>query len=217
MELVASATSVLPFSALGLGRDTPDFQIGPIIDGIPTHVPELLSRFIVLAIVVRIVARLIDAIVAPGLRWALRMIAHGAGRRRNGDASASREPAHAGRECTSTGFYLWSTIAIPGVIFVLTTNVYFYHYYFVLCPFLFVLVRGVHASVAPRPLGSGDRPGPDELCLPELRPPEGRDRPRGVWLELRSSREPLKPAAGKGQEPLLIDLLQQRLQTSLRP
>jgi hypothetical protein len=139
-ELTATATSVLPFSALGLGDDTNGYMIGPIIDGTPTHVADLLCYFITLAIVVRIVVRLFDAIVAPGLRWAFRLIAHPVGSRSVGDASAATEPSLADSQCVSTGFYLWSTIAIPCVIFVLTTNVYFYHYYFVLCPFLFVLV-----------------------------------------------------------------------------
>jgi hypothetical protein len=137
--LAATASGVLPFAVLGLGRDTPDFDAGPIVNGIPTHVPGLLRLFIVLAVVARIVVRLIEAIVAPGLRWAPRMIVHGAGRRRD-DASASTKPAHAGREYASTPFYLWCALAIPTVVFLLTTNVYFYHYYFVLCPFLFVLI-----------------------------------------------------------------------------
>jgi len=138
--LAATASSVLPYSVLGLGEDSLEFEVGPIIDGIPTHVPELLRGFIVLAVVVRVVVRLWGAIVAPGLRWALRMMAHGALRHRDPDESVSGEPAHAARECASTGFYLWSTIAIPSVIFLMVTNVYFYHYYYVLCPFLFVLI-----------------------------------------------------------------------------
>ena len=132
--------SLLPFVVLGLGRDSVDFDVGPIIYGFPMHVPDLLRLFITLAVVLRIVVRLIDAFVAPCLRWTLRMISHGTGRPGNGDASASSEPAHAGGACASTAFYLWSTVALPSAIFVLTTNVYFYHYYFVLCPLLFVLV-----------------------------------------------------------------------------
>ena len=38
------------------------------------------------------------------------------------------------------GFYLWSMIAIPSIIYLMTIDVYFYHYYFVMCPFVFVLV-----------------------------------------------------------------------------
>ncbi|MFI5458878.1 MAG: hypothetical protein ACHRXM_25905 [Isosphaerales bacterium] len=138
--LAVTASSVLPYSVLGLGHDARDFEVHPIIDGVRTHIPELLRLLIVLAVALRIVVRLIVAIVAPGLRRAWRLIAHGAGRRPDEDASASSEPAQAGGECASTAFYLWSTMAIPGVIFVMTTNVYFYHYYFVLCPFLFVLI-----------------------------------------------------------------------------
>jgi hypothetical protein len=137
---VATSTSVLPFVVLGLGHDLPEYLVGPIIDGIPMHVPDVLSWFIFLAIALRIVARLIGALVAPVFRWTRRTMAQGVGRQRDPDSSASLEPAKAGRECTSTAFYLGSTIAIPSGFFVLTTDVYFYHYYFVLCPFLFILI-----------------------------------------------------------------------------
>jgi len=139
-ELATTATSVSPFSALGLGDETNDYMIGPIIDGIPTHVPDFLCCFIYLAVVIRIVVRVIAAIVVPGLRSALRIIAHGVGNRRNEDASASGEPALPGTEGASTAFYLWATVAIPGIIYILAIHMHFYHYYFVLCPFLFVLL-----------------------------------------------------------------------------
>jgi hypothetical protein len=138
-NLAATATSLLPFSSLGLGHDTEDYEIHPIVAGIPTQVPTLLSWFTFLAIVMRILVRLFGAIVAPGLRWSLRMIGHGGSTRPDGDRSALSEPAQAGVERASTAFYLWSTVAIPSTLFVLTTNVHFYHYYYVLCPFLFVL------------------------------------------------------------------------------
>jgi hypothetical protein len=138
--LVTITTSALPYSILGLGHDTSDFQVGPIIDGKPLHVPDMLGFFILLAILARIVVRLIDAIVLPAIRWALRTIGHGVGKRHDGDGSASGEPALTAREWTSTRFYLWSTVGIPLVVFILTVNIYFYHYFYVLCPFLFVLL-----------------------------------------------------------------------------
>jgi hypothetical protein len=48
------------------------------------------------------------------------------------------KPSGAHGETESAGFYPWSTIAIPCAIF--TLNVFFYHYFFVMCPFVFVLL-----------------------------------------------------------------------------
>ena len=59
---------------LGLGRDSVAYDVGPILYGFPMHVPDLLRLFITLAVVLRIAVRLIDAFIAPGLRWTLRMI-----------------------------------------------------------------------------------------------------------------------------------------------
>jgi hypothetical protein len=136
---VMTASSLSPQFILGLGYDSPEYSIGPIIDGIPTYLSELPRLLIILAFVARIAARLIDAL-APSLRWARSRLTRGAGGLRNGGVPASGEPAPPGRGGASTGFYLWTTLVIPGVLFVLTTKVYFYHYYFVLCPFVFVLV-----------------------------------------------------------------------------
>jgi hypothetical protein len=138
--LAVTTSSAFPYQVLGLGYDAGDFQVRPIINGIRTHAVELLGLFVVLAFVVRIVARLIQAIVAPVLGWAWRMITQGVGSRWNGDVSPSTESARSDRECASTGFYLWSTVAIPGVIFLMVAETYYYHYYFALYPFLFVLV-----------------------------------------------------------------------------
>ena len=139
-ELAATATSVLPYSALGLGEQAPEYEMGPVIDGVSLHLPDLLSWFTFVAITLRIVLRGYTDVLIPSLRWAWRTILRHA--RRGPDSNdASIELARAGHETQSlTMFYLCSTIVIPGVIFILTTNVYFYHYYFVLCPFLFVLV-----------------------------------------------------------------------------
>ena len=59
-----------------------------------------------------------------------------------------------------TGFYLWSTLAIPGVFFALMIDDYFYHYFYVFCPFLFVMLAACMLPCAgsswawwsPRPL-----------------------------------------------------------------
>ncbi len=138
--LTATASGVLPFQVLGLGEDALEFEVGPIIDGIPLHVPELLRLFVVLAVGARISVRLFGAVVAPGLRWGWRMIARLSGRHREVDVSGSQEAPDAAGEGPSTGFYLWSTVAIPSVIFFMAVGEYFYHYYFVMCPFLFVLI-----------------------------------------------------------------------------
>jgi hypothetical protein len=137
--IAAGTSSAFPFQVLGLGYDTREFEVGPIIDGLWTHFTEALGAYFILAFVLRIVVRLIGAIVAPGLGRAWQMIAKRVGWSRNGNTSVAGPPAHANREYSSTGFYLWSTIAIPGVIFLVAADVYFYHYYFVFCPFLFVL------------------------------------------------------------------------------
>jgi hypothetical protein len=138
--LVATTTSLLPFAALGLGHETADYLVGPTIDGMPMHVPDLMSWFTVLAVVLRLAVRCVAVLVAPGIRWARRTKAHRAGGGHRGFAPVPTEPPGSGPECASTAFYLWSTIAIPSVLFVTMTGVYFYHYYFALCPFLFVLV-----------------------------------------------------------------------------
>jgi hypothetical protein len=137
--LATSASSAFPFQTLGLGHDSLEFEVGPNIGDFGTHVTELLGMFVVLAFVARIVARLIGAIVAPGLAWARRMITQGVGGRGDGDKSPSAtDKIPAGSECALTRFYLWSTIALPGVIFMMAIDVYFYHYFFVFYPFLFV-------------------------------------------------------------------------------
>ena len=139
--LASTASSAFPYQALGLGDETREFLIRPMIGGLWTHVTELLGIFVVLAFVARIVAWLIEAIVAPGLRHGLANDRTRVGSRGNADASpSSRELTPAESECALTRFYLWSMIAIPGVFFLMAIDDYFYHYYFVFCPCLFVLV-----------------------------------------------------------------------------
>jgi hypothetical protein len=145
-SMAAGALGVFPYAFLGIGQETPDFLVGPIIDGRPAHLPELVAIYIGLALGVRILVRLIRSAVVPGLRWVLRRSARDDGARRDADAPASGEPADTVGATASTGFYLWSTLAIPGVLCLLTIDVYFYHYIFVFCPFLFVLVA---ASMLP--------------------------------------------------------------------
>ena len=139
--IAAGTTSALPFQALGLGYDAREYEVGPIIDGLWTHVTELLGMFVLLSMVLRIVVRLIHGIIAPALGWARRTITPGVGGRANGHSSpSSSDLSPADSECALTRFYLWSMIAIPGVFFLMAIDDYFYHYYFVFCPCLFVMV-----------------------------------------------------------------------------
>ena len=63
--LGVAASSAFPFQVLGLGLDTHEFAVGPILDGKPTNFAVILCIFVVLAFVSRIVARLLEAVVAP--------------------------------------------------------------------------------------------------------------------------------------------------------
>ena len=112
---VATATSLFPFSALGLGYDTASYMVGPVVDGIPTHVPDVLSWFTFLAIVVRILARLGGAFVIPGLRWTIQTLARRVEHRQkeHSDRPECGPAAAAAAQQPSPGFYLWSTVAIP--------------------------------------------------------------------------------------------------------
>jgi hypothetical protein len=98
----------------------------------------LLSFLIALVVFVRIVVRLVNQILLPGFRWIFQRFGYNTVK--GPDGGASSEPPHADGEFASTSFYLWCTIVIPCAIFVLTTDVYFYHYFFVMCPFVFVLL-----------------------------------------------------------------------------
>jgi hypothetical protein len=138
--LAAAGTSLFPFSALGLGLQTRDYELGPIIDGVATHATTLAGWFVFLAIVARIMVRLIDSKIKPAARWVRRNLAHSAGRLPARDAVAPADSVSRDSEWSLTSFYLWSTIAIPGAVFILTTDQYFYHYNFVFCPFLFVMI-----------------------------------------------------------------------------
>ena len=162
-EVVATATSLLPFSALGLGFETPEYEIGPVFGGVHLHLGDVMSSFTLLAIVSGIVMRLFKTFVVPGLRWTRAIFTRRAGGTKSGDQTLMTHPHPAGEQGNSTGFYLWSTIAIPGVIYVLTTDVYFYHYYFVLCPFMLVMIAACMLPVAPSAFGPGDCTGLDEL------------------------------------------------------
>jgi hypothetical protein len=129
-KLFAAATGTLGCSDLGLGLDTPRYEIGPFIGGIPAHVPDTLSWLIAVPIAIAIVARLYTNAFAPALRRVAHLIATRTGRRPRVDAPA--KPPHTRERVPSTRFYLWSTIAIPCALFALMTDVYFYHY-FLLC------------------------------------------------------------------------------------
>ena len=181
---------------LGLGPETRDFQARPVIEAIPTHIST--GGPLRFGAVVRIVVLPLGAVVAPVVCSALRITRDDAVR--SGDAPAPAEPAHAGAECATTAFYLWSMIAIPGVMYLMTIDVYFYHfYYFVLCPFVFVLIAMCMLPWEPRSFGPGACAGPDELSFSRLYPPDRRDQSRGVWLELC-------PAGGIGEgRPIRVD------------
>jgi hypothetical protein len=138
--LAATSTGILPYTVLGVGEDTPVYEAGPVIAGFPAHVPKALSWCIALLIVARVVVRLVKDVLAPASRWIFRIITPDSTRRPQTNASESTVLLHGDAECTSTGFYVISTIVIPCAIFVLTTDVYFYHYFYAMCPFLFVLV-----------------------------------------------------------------------------
>ena len=139
-SLIGAATSAFPFAFLGLGHDTEAYRIGPIVEGIPTHVPDLVSLFVVLAIAVGILMKLARALKDQIQRWLGGRNISRVDHRPAGDSPANLELFQGGQEDGSTAFYLWCTIGIPAALFLLTTNVYFYHYFFVFCPFLFVLV-----------------------------------------------------------------------------
>ena len=138
--LAGTASSALPYQILGIGNDLQPFLVGPVIDGVPLHFYDALILFILMVSVARLIARLIDAIAAVGRRWSRRTMTDGIAAHPHEDASVSAAPARTADEGASTGFYLWSTLAIPCVVQLVTINVHFYHYYFVFCPFLFVFV-----------------------------------------------------------------------------
>jgi uncharacterized membrane protein YhaH (DUF805 family) len=142
-ELTAAATSILPYTVLGLGRHTSDYEISPIVGGIPAHIPDALDGLIAALITLRIVVRLGVALVGPAVRWIIRRITARGASASSSDAHPPSEPKSNETRPASTGFYIWSMIALPCAIFVLTTNVYFYHYFFVMCPFLFVLLAAL--------------------------------------------------------------------------
>ena len=139
--LAVAASSAFPFQVLGLGLDTHEFNVGPIIDGKPTNLTAVLSIFVVLAFVAENCGSATGSRRRTWRRRAWRMIAHRGGSHANADQSPSlRGPTQSNRECTITAFTLWSTIAIPSAFYVVAVDVYFFHYYFVLFPFLFVMV-----------------------------------------------------------------------------
>jgi hypothetical protein len=65
---------------------------------------------------------------------------HGAASDRAQSPSGPNTAAQSDCDGASTGFYLWSAIAIPAVALFFATDVYFYHYFFVFCPLVFVLI-----------------------------------------------------------------------------
>jgi hypothetical protein len=138
--LAAASLGMLPFLTLGLGSDQNDFMVGPKIQGIRTHVGDGLAWLILLLVAATVVVRLVGEVLVPGFRYVMRNVASGVGNRPGSPRLQSGEPSGADEESASTGFYLWSTIAIPCTMFICIINVFFYHYFFVMCPFVFVLL-----------------------------------------------------------------------------
>lgn len=139
--IVAVSTNLLPFAFLGTGEDTNHFLTWPKVYGFATNGTEFLEVCFAGVIFARIVVWLFDLVFVQGVRWVRQIRSRiGGGQSSGGDNSPASMQGSSRSEWTATGFYLWSTLAIPSVIFMVMVNLFFYHYYFVLCPFLFVLV-----------------------------------------------------------------------------
>jgi hypothetical protein len=137
--LVASATSALPYGFLGTGEMTDDLLIRPTVGGIRFHVYEWLTIYLIVIYAARIIATIVGAI-----KTTFRALRQRAQKARATDSLA---PAPAGaaidaleRPGSVTRFYVLSAFVVPFVSLFLGTNMYFYHYFFVFCPFLFVMI-----------------------------------------------------------------------------
>jgi hypothetical protein len=138
--LVAAASSTIPYAFLGIGNDIDEFLSGPIWDGLHVHFYEGLNVYLIIVFSARIVARLIEAIATLTRRWSRRKRTAGPDDRLGGVSSSPSSSPDSGAECPSVSFYLWSAVVMPFFIMFVATNVYFYHYYFVFCPLLFVMI-----------------------------------------------------------------------------
>jgi hypothetical protein len=136
--IAAAPTSMIPYSFLGIGENTDNFLAGPLFNGIHLHFYESLNLSILFALFARFVVRLFGAIAVLNTRWTSRLLVNKGVVRASAHPDPSAVPTDLAGACPSVGFYLWSTVAIPCVLLFMATDVYFYHYYFVFCPFLFV-------------------------------------------------------------------------------
>jgi hypothetical protein len=126
----------LPYQGLGLGPDAEQFARGPVVGGVHWHLVEIAQIYITLIVAGVSVWRLVVGGILPALWRLFRSRDHEV--RSRPDASAPSEPCEGAGGTPSTAFYLGATVAIPSLLFLFIIRVHFYHYYFVLCPFLFV-------------------------------------------------------------------------------
>jgi hypothetical protein len=138
--LAGAATSLLPYAFLGLGEESIAFESTPRIAGIPTRIPDLITLLIMVLVAARLVARLKNQVYAPTIDWMSRQITRPHGERSLPEDAVPALPVEAAPNGASTGFYLLSMIAIPFAIYALVIHVVFYHYYYVMCPLVFVLL-----------------------------------------------------------------------------
>ena len=130
------ASGVLPYQGLGLGPDAAQFETGPVVRGLRLHLPDLIHIYITLMIAGVIASRLVAKLILAGLGRIFGSKSEAKEPHR--EAAGSGERSEAAGNTLSTGFYLWATVATPIVLFVCVIRDHFHHYYFVLCPFLFV-------------------------------------------------------------------------------
>ena len=145
-SIVAAVFCVFPYSFLGLGEETRNFLIGPVVQRIPTHIPELAGLSMGLAVAAGALVWLVRLVVAPacdGHCEGPRPMSASIGMGMRPHPQSRSPPSEPPRR---TGFYLWSMLAIPIAFYLLTIQVYFYHYFFVFCPVLFV---GIAAFLIP--------------------------------------------------------------------
>jgi hypothetical protein len=138
--LVGAGTSLFPYAFLGLGDESKLYMLIPHIDGVPMRIPDVITWVISLIIASRFVARLWTQVIGPAIDGFVRLITRSDAERRQSAEAAPTQPVEAAPNGASTGFYLLSMIAIPFATYALVIHVVFYHYYYVMCPLVFVLL-----------------------------------------------------------------------------
>jgi len=123
----STALGIEPEFSLGLRIDAPNFLKGPILGGGPTFLIYGLQNVILCIAAVVVAIRMVGRLIVPAcLRLAGKPI------------PAASEP-----DRSQTRFYLWSTLFIPGLLYLLTIEVYYYHYFYITILFLCVLVASI--------------------------------------------------------------------------